>query len=588
MFFPLLKNKSLSRYIAALIVLLILVGTVSAQEALKSAEEDYYDFLSLQGLAHRPTLNYRTLSDGNWQLEGAAKEGNHVWTANNLGTTFTLWQDSNPAENWFANGLLQGATLKVYGPDWYNSFNTAAPYGQNDGALWQGKGYNTSLTAGLRLEGYGFELTFKPQLSFSQNMSFEYIKPNYAAFDKNGNPTIYNGKASDYGYYGVTSIDAPQRFGDKPFFVYDWGDSEVRWSWHSVTVGFGTQSIWLGPAKLNPIIHSNNAATYPKVDIGLRRQAVVLPWLNWYLGDIEFRSWWGKLSESNYFDNDNSNNHNLISGLAFAWALPGIFDGLSLGFNRTMLSKWGDFSGYTLFEIFVPGLGTSGGGDSSDQRFSFTVDYIFPKVGFEVYLEWARNDFSPGMDFILRYPFHTQGWTVGAQKAFNLPWDMQLQILLELTFLECSADYDRLINWYSTFYAHHKVTQGYTNGGQWLGAGIGTGGNSQYLGFMLYYKRGSVDFFMQRRNPDLDYTMYIDSKKYPKDDPDTAGIAEGNIRALLDFGLEAQYFFHPDFSGKLGIIFEDEHNPLNDSVNGNIYSKHRYNVSVQLSAKYRL
>ena len=570
------------RAISALVLVLLLlpVGLFS-QEALKSAEEDYYDFLSLQGLANRPALNYRTLSDGQWRLEGEAAEGSHVWAGNNLGTTFTLWQDASPAENWFARGLLQGIDLKVYGPEWYNSYNTAAPYGQNDGALWQGKGYNTSLTAGIRFESYGFELTLKPQLSFSQNLSFDYIQPNYTAFDKDGNPTVYNGKASQYGYYGITNIDAPQRFGDKPFFVYDWGDSEVRWTWHSFTVGFGTQAIWLGPAKLNPILHSNNAPSYPKVDIGLRRQPVVLPWLGWYLGDVEFRGWWGKLSESDYFDNDDSNNHNLISGLSFAWALPGIFDGLSIGINRTMLSRWGDFSGYTLFEIFVPGLGTSGGEDSSDQRFSFVVDYVLPRVGFEVYLEWARNDFSPNMDFIIRYPFHTQGWTVGAQKAFDLPWNMQLQILLELTFLECSADYVQFANFGSTFYAHHRVTQGYTNRGQWLGAGIGTGGNSQYIGLNLYHSKGSINLFFQRRNPDLDYAVYIDALKDKTQ-------AKLNIKALLDFGLKAQYFFHPDFSGKLGIVFEDEHNPLNDSGENNYTSKHRYNVSVQLSAKYSL
>jgi hypothetical protein len=71
-------------------------------------------------------------------------------------------------------------------------------------------------------------------------------------------------------------------------------------------------------------------------------------------------------------------------------------------------------------------------------------------------------------------------------------------------------DYDRLIGWSSTFYAHHIVTQGYTNQGQWLGTGIGTGGNSQYLGFKLYFLKGYGQFFIQRRNPDLDYSWYID------------------------------------------------------------------------------
>lgn len=550
---------------------------VSSQEALKSTEEEYYDFLSIQGLAERPTLNYRTLSDSEWKLTGGAAEGNHVWAGNNLGTRFTLWQAANPADNWFTRGIDQGITMKVYGPEWFNSFNTAAPYGQNDGALWQGKGYNTSLTAGIRFEAYGFEATIKPQLSFSQNMSFDYITPNYPAVNEDGSQTIYAGKASEYGYYGVTSVDAPQRFGDKPLFTFDWGDTEIRWSWHTFTLGFGTQSIWLGSAYLNPILHSNNAASYPKFDIGLRKTAVTIPGLGWYIGDIEFRTWWGKLSESDFFDNDSSNDHNLLSGLSVAWSLPGIFTGLTLGVNRTMLSKWNDMDGYSLFEILVPSLGTSGGDDISDQRFSATVDYVLPKVGMELYFEWARNDFSPNLDFIIRYPFHTQGWTLGAKKAFDLPMDMQLQMILELTHLECSADYDRLIDWYSSFYVHHLITQGYTNGGQWLGAGIGTGGNSQYLGFRLYYKRGSVDLFIQRQNPDLDYTMYIDSKN-------NSNAAEKNIRTILSFGLSGEYYILQNLRIFGAYIFIDEHNPLNKSnLNGN--SNHRYNNNLQLGIK---
>ena len=41
---------------------------VFSQEALKSVEEEYYDFLSLQGIVERPTLGYRTLSDSVWNV----------------------------------------------------------------------------------------------------------------------------------------------------------------------------------------------------------------------------------------------------------------------------------------------------------------------------------------------------------------------------------------------------------------------------------------------------------------------------------------------------------------------------------------
>ena len=568
-----------------------------SQEALKSIEEEYYDFLSLTGVVERPTLGYRTLSDSVWTFNDiesfeenddgtftkvrtpGVESDAHIWKKNKLGTTYTLWEPEHTADNWFARGLKQGVSARIYGPEWFNSYNTEAPYGQNDGALWQGRGYNTSLTAGVRLEGYGFELTFKPQVSWMQNREFEFITPNYAAIDKNGNPTKYKDKASTYGYYGVASIDAPQRFGDKSFWTFDWGDTEVRYTWNTITVGFGTQAIWLGPAKLNPIIHSNNAASYPKLDIGLRKTDLIVPYFGWNLGAIEARGWWGKLSESNWFDNDDSNDDNLISGLAMYYQFPFLRE-FTVGLNRTMISKFDDISSYSLFKIYVPGLSTSGGGDDSDQRISFVFDYYLPSTGFELYLEWGKNDYSPSKDYYLRYPFHTQGWTFGAIKTFNMPFSLKGNLQLEITSLECSADYDRILSWYSTFYAHHRVTQGYTNNGQWLGAGIGTGGNSQYLGFTVYHPYGYILIFGQRNNPDLDYTMYIDIRKNS-----SPYYAEHNIRAKFVYGISSLFYITPKIPLITNLSFIDEHNPLNYN-NNQLDSEKRYNFNFALKIKY--
>lgn len=130
-----------------------------------------------------------------------------------------------------------------------------------------------------------------------------------------------------------------------------------------------------------------------------------------------------------------------------------------------MLSKFNNISKYTIFKIYIPGLSVSGGTDDSDQRIYFSFDYKIQKAGFELYLEWGKNDFSPSKDHYLRYPFHTQGWTFGALKTFDMPFNLRGNLELEITNLECSADYDRMIQWYSTFYSHHKITQGYTNHG---------------------------------------------------------------------------------------------------------------------------
>ena len=564
---------------------------IFSQEALKSLEEEYYDFMALQGLVERPTLGYRTLSDSVWNfvsqtemmenddgtftkvnIAGQDSEKN-VWKNNNLGTTWTLWNatEDGKGTNWFTRGFYNGLKTKVYGPEWFNSYNTESPYGQNDGALWQGKGYNTSFTTGIRLEGLGFEFTFKPQISFTQNLPFDYIKPNYS-----GNN--FYGKAESYGYYGVTSIDAPQRFGDKSFFTFDFGDTELRYTFYNFTFGFGTQAIWLGPAQINPIIHSNNAGSYPKIDVGLRKTKIYMPYFGWDLGDIEFRSWWGKLTESYWFDNDDKNNDTLISGLTIAYSFPWILRGFTVSINRNMLSNY-EFNNYNLFNIFIPGIknSTSGGTDNSDQRFSLTFDYLFKDLNLDLYFEWARNDYSPNLDWIIRYPFHTQGWTFGIIKNFKLK-NNYLQFNIEITGLETSSDYDRLIPWYTSFYTHHIITKGYTNRGQILGAGSGTGSNSQYLSIKYLFEKGYILLFTQRHNPDLDYTMYIDSKI-------NSTQAEKNIRCNLDFGIEANIFINKNFAFINNYTFEIEINPLNTTVSDGV-SKKRYNNIFQLTFKY--
>ena len=507
-------------------VFFILINTsvIYSQEALKSVEEEYYDFLSLQGLVERPTLGYRTLSDSVWNIED---EKNHIWKNNNFVTTKILFESENQGNNWFTKGFFHGLKLKIFGPEWFNSYNTATPYGQNDGALWQGRGYNTSFSTGIRLEGYGFEATLKPQLSFSQNLNFEIMPSNYD---------------SEFGYfwgYGKNiGIDAPQRFGNTPFFTFDWGDSEIRYTWNNFTIGFGTQSIWLGPAQINPILHSNNAPTYPKIDVGLRKTEFHIPCWDLYLGDLEFRCWAGKLTESDYFDNDESNNNNLISAFSLNWALPWIFKGLSIGFNRTMLSKWKNINPYTLFEIYVPWMRSVAGNDESDQRASITLDYLIPSVGFEIYLEWARNDFQTEDGNFLRYPFHTQAWSVGGQKAFHITKQISGKFLFEFSILECSHDYMTTYPWFSTFYAHHKITQGYTNKGQWIGAGIGTGGNSQYFGIELFYPQGKSSIFVYRYNPDLDYVWF-------NSEFDTT--YSNNMKTILAIGTNSEIFLTKNF-----------------------------------------
>lgn len=505
-------------------IVLSVFSAAFAQEALKSTEEEYYDFLSLIGAAERPTLNYRTLSDSEWQVT----DKNHLWKDNNLGTKRTLYESDSTETNWFTAGIDRSVKLKLYGPEWFNSYNTKAPYGQNDGALWQGKGYNTSLTLGARLEAFGFEATFKPQVSWSQNREFDYM------------PGVYG---SEYSYFWKGNIDLVQRYGDSSFWTFDWGDTEIRYSWNNFTVGFGFQSPWLGPAFLNPMLGSNNAGTYPKFDIGLRKTKVYMPYTDWYLGEIEGRAWLGYLTESDYFDNDSTNDHRQLTGFSVAYS-PSILPELTLSINKISLARWDEKSAKYLNPLYDSN-------EVEDQKVSFGADLLFPTVGFEVYGELGIDD-SNARGFA--NPFHTAIYTVGAKKELSFfrrfqKFNIRPEIIFEWSNFEMSQDFQLQWN-YMGYYSHSLIAQGYTQRGQILGAGSGYFGNSQYIALRTHFSKGNVTLFLHYNRPDTNYLNNFGVNTKDKDWLDEEKKQHdqwGFYKAIRTYGINAQYFVTQSF-----------------------------------------
>jgi hypothetical protein len=521
-------------------MVLCISGLLYSQEALKSTEEEYYDFLSLQGLVDRPTLNYRTLSDSVWTVPAGAE---HPWQNQNLGTTRSLLDDK--------------LKLRIYGPELFMSVNTAAPYGQNDGALWQGRGFNTRLTGGARLEAYGIEATFKPQLAFSQNAAFDITTSEMTGQD-------YSGKGETYGYFwGI--IDAPQRFGARPFFTWDWGDSEIRYTWKTLTVGFGTQAIWLGPTYFNPILHSNNAPTYPKFDIGLRKQPITIPWINWYVGDVEFRLWVGYLSESGYFDNNTANDHNMIHALSFAYT-PSFLPGLTLSVNRTCLVPW---SWENIKYIFPRTNNTI-----EDQKAAFGLSWLFPLVGFEIFGEVGIDDYVyGGFPGLLRHPFHTNVYGFGFKKTIlSLPAKQIFgELVFEFNWMEMTQTFyyrGSLVPY--SFYRHHLILQGYTNSGQWLGNASSPAGNSQIINFNVYYPKGVSTLIIGRNNPDTNYII-------------THGGHDNNYWANFNLGIKATHNIMPSLSLTGGFLYNMIiNNHYKKKPDGSTFLKHNFSIGLSL------
>jgi hypothetical protein len=538
------------KYLLVFMLFLLLSSILPAQEALKSAEEEYYDFLSLQGLTERPALNYRTLSDSVWAVDETAE---HPWQKQNLGVWYSLFGDFR---------------LRAYGPELFMSGNTAAPYGQNDGVLWQGRGFNALLKGGVRFEGYGVELTLLPHFAFSQNAPFDIM------------PSAYE---NEYGYFWGYGVDAPQRFGDKPFFDWDFGDSEIRYTWKTLTVGFGTQAIWLGPSYLNSILHSNNAPAYPKFDIGLRRQGVTIPWVDWYLGDVEARLWVGQLTESKYFDSDDANNDTMIHGLSFAYA-PSFLPGLTLFANRVCLVPW---AWENVKYIFPNNENTI-----EDQKASFGFSWVFPQVGFELYGEMGTDDYVLGKLAYIRQPFHTAVFTGGLKKTLKIKPAKNIygEIMFEFNWFEMSQDYQ--LSWLYSYYFHHQLIHGYTNRGQWLGNGTSPGGNSQYLSFTLYYPKGKSSFFISRNNPDSNF-IYKEAIYASAEELFLHKRYNRKNQANFLLGLNSNYFLNADISLSSGIVYDLIINPQyfydneKDADGNDVYQENTYlhNLSFQLCIK---
>lgn len=509
------------------IMSILMLFSLTSQEALTSSQEQYYDFLSLQGLVNRPTLGYRTLSDSVWEAD---ENTDHIWKNNTLGSSFILFDAENQKSNLFLDGLNQSLSLRLYGPESFNSYNSAFPYGQNDGALWQGTGFNSYFSAGVRLDGYGFELTFKPQLSFSQNNAWDYL----------------SGTNNPYGYFTPQNIDIVQRYGNKPYYTFSWGDSEIRWTWNTLTAGFGTQSPWLGPSWRNPMLGSNNADPYPKFDIGLRKTPLIIPGLGWNLGDIEARVWLGRLSQSDYFSNAVKNTDRMISMGSFSYS-PSFIDGFTLGINRLFNTYWQKDNLLYMFRLFdFRHENATGSGNDEDQKAALFVDWLLPESGFEVYGELGIDDFTC---YEIANPFHTGIYTIGVKQLIPVTSSVQGLLNLEWNNFEMSQDFQ--LQWqYGGYYYHHFVNQGYTNNGQIVGAGTGSSGNSQCIAFTLYYPKGKTTINGQRYSPDNNYIL---NKAVNACADDVNSQFYAKYETYLTAGLDSTYFITPAFSVNAGL-----------------------------------
>ena len=400
------------------------------------------------------------------QLEGSAPLGGLM-----LRSTSSLMDQ---------RGIGEAArTFTIVFPQFTFVANSSLPFGQNDGALWAGKGANARILGGFTATLGPVRLVAIPEFAYSANnrLSINPIDTRFA----NALPFDRSRFSSPFNVHPY-SIDMPYRFGDQSMSKISAGQSSLTISAGPIQIGAANENEWWGPAIRNPIVMSDNAPGYPHGFLRTGRP------LNTIFGQIEGRWIVGGLKESDFFNDDVTDDVRSLSALALTWKRNAA-SGLTLGITRSVFAPVDGYSDVaaSTFDVFTntghpnaKPVGDSLIVEGPDQILSLFARWALPRYGFESYVEWGRAELPVSPHDFLEQPNHTRGYTAGLQWVRGLGSEgSRIRLQGELTNVEQSTSYRFRPG--GSFYTSRAVAQGYTNEGQLLGAGLGPGSSGQWF-----------------------------------------------------------------------------------------------------------
>lgn len=359
--------------------------------------------------------------------------------------------------------------------------NSAFPADRNNGALWAGRGVSGAVSAALRARWGGLQLTLSPLLYYSGNADFAIAQtflPGYSPF-------------ANAGHEGT--IDLPQRFGDQSLSGWDPGQSSLTFSAGPVTLGVSTENVWLGPAQHYPLMLSNSAAGFPHALFELRPIATPV-------GRLGLTTFWGRLEESNYFDQDEENDTRVLQGVMVEYS-PSFAPALWLGASRL----YGMRAQLPDRELLLRPLGISDDPLRTVHDYAMWAlygRYLLPSANTEIYGEWAHNAEYASLSEFLREPDQSQAYAFGLQKSFRRN-DGAVRVGAEMVHLEAALPV-RSGRGVNSYYTHGHVTQGHTHKGQSLGTWLGPGSDAQRISVDWLRGQRSIGFYAERNRFDDD------------------------------------------------------------------------------------
>src|SRR5690606_10035859 len=111
--------------------------------------------------------------------------------------------------------------------------------------------YQTLFSAGIAAKIGPLRIQLRPEFVYAGNMNF------LSVLDADNSSSIK-------GQYRrlMNMIDLPERFGDKSYAKFNWGQSSIRLNAGPVSFGLSNENLWWGPGTRSSLLMTNNAAGF--------------------------------------------------------------------------------------------------------------------------------------------------------------------------------------------------------------------------------------------------------------------------------------------------------------------------------------
>ncbi len=440
-----------------------------------SEEESYLRVLQVAGLA--PLYP--------WTIRGfAAEEVPRLLPADTTGHPWKERFVATPARS----DLLAWGWVR---PQARAILNSTYPFGENDGAVWAGRGLTGVVSGGVWLQWGPLHVRVAPEAFLAQNAGF--------ALADNGMQG--DGALRDSRF--PAAIDLPQRFGTRPYARLVPGSSEAALTLRGITLGVSTAAQVWGPSERYPLLLGDNAGGFAHAFLQSSAPVPI------GIGRLQARLFVGRPADSEWSPLSKVPKR-MASGLVLVMEPRGL-PGLELGFERFVHSPWpsGSFGVRDLLRPFTRGSSTSSASNpgTENQLAGAFVRWSLPAAGFEMFVEFIRDDFPRDFRDIIVRPDDLSGRTIGARKVVRLDGDHRLLVLRGESVTGAFPHSERDNRYrvspkaYPLYIHLAGERQGHTNRGQLLGSPAAYGGSGWTLGADLYDARGrtSLELFGEER-----------------------------------------------------------------------------------------